>query len=169
MDEILTAEQVAKILQVHPFTVLKFIKQGKLKASKLGRVYRIRRSDVDEFLDNQVQQAGVSKKKESDSKSQKKSSIKKKAKKSSQKSTTEQSITRKTKQKPQSAKSQKAKEQDSNSGKDLTTPKSRNETVGPPIEVPTKEVPEEPHQESTRSEKNDRSQQNDLDHYKLEI
>lgn len=55
MEEILTAEQVAKILQVHPFTVLKFIKQGKLKASKLGRVYRIRRRDVDEFLESQVE------------------------------------------------------------------------------------------------------------------
>ena len=55
MDDILTAEQVAQILQVHQFTVLKFIKQGKLKASKLGRVYRIRRSDVDKFLDDQVE------------------------------------------------------------------------------------------------------------------
>lgn len=51
-DEILTAEQVAKILKVHRFTVLKFIKQGKLKASKLGRVYRIRKSEVDRFLDD---------------------------------------------------------------------------------------------------------------------
>lgn len=57
MDEILTAEQVAHILQVHPFTVLKFIKKGKLKASKLGRVYRIRRSDVDKFLDSQIERA----------------------------------------------------------------------------------------------------------------
>ncbi len=55
MEEILTAEQVAHILQVHPFTVLKFIKQGKLKASKLGRVYRIRKSDVDSFLDEQAE------------------------------------------------------------------------------------------------------------------
>ena len=52
MDEkILTPDQVALILQVHPFTVLKFIKQGKLRASKLGRVYRIRQSDVGKFLD----------------------------------------------------------------------------------------------------------------------
>jgi|GEM_PF-642886 len=52
MDEkILTPDQVAQILQVHPFTVLKFIKQGKLRASKLGRVYRIRESDVMRFLD----------------------------------------------------------------------------------------------------------------------
>ncbi len=54
MDEkILTPDQVAQILQVHPFTVLKFIKQGKLRASKLGRVYRIRQSDVMKFLDEQ--------------------------------------------------------------------------------------------------------------------
>ncbi|MCC7197304.1 helix-turn-helix domain-containing protein [Candidatus Peregrinibacteria bacterium] len=50
-ETILTVEQVAQILQVHPFTVLKFIKKDKLKAAKLGRVYRIRRSDVDKFLD----------------------------------------------------------------------------------------------------------------------
>ena len=54
-DEFLTAEQVAKILQVHPFTVLKFIKKGKLKAAKLGRVYRIRRKDVDTFMDSLVE------------------------------------------------------------------------------------------------------------------
>ncbi len=53
-EAILTPDQVAQILQVHPFTVLKFIKQGKLKASKLGRVYRIRRTDVDAFLDEQA-------------------------------------------------------------------------------------------------------------------
>lgn len=51
-ERILTAEQVAQILQVHPFTVLKFIKQGKLKASKLGRVYRIREKDLEHFLDH---------------------------------------------------------------------------------------------------------------------
>jgi excisionase family DNA binding protein len=50
-ERILTPEQVSQILQVHPFTVLKFIKQGRLKASKLGRVYRIRESDVELFLD----------------------------------------------------------------------------------------------------------------------
>lgn len=53
----MTPEQVSQILQIHPFTVLKFIKQGKLKASKLGRVYRIRKSDVDKFLDEQAERA----------------------------------------------------------------------------------------------------------------
>lgn len=50
-EKILTPDQVSQILQVHPFTVLKFIKQGRLKASKLGRVYRIRESDLEGFLD----------------------------------------------------------------------------------------------------------------------
>lgn len=134
MDEILTAEQVAKILQVHPFTVLKFIKQGKLKASKLGRVYRIRRRDVDEFLDNQVQQA------------QQKS-----AQKKQQKSKKQSTTNRKTRKKAQSP-----------ARKDQKTPTDRPESVGPPLEVPTKEVPE-------KKEPPQRSDRNDLDHYKLEL
>ncbi len=50
-ERILTPEQVAQILQIHQFTVLKLIKQGRLKASKLGRVYRIKESDVELFLE----------------------------------------------------------------------------------------------------------------------
>ena len=50
-NRILTAEQVATILQVHHLTVLKLIKQKKLKAAKVGRVYRIRESAIDDFLD----------------------------------------------------------------------------------------------------------------------
>jgi excisionase family DNA binding protein len=51
-QRLLTAEQVAKILQVHHLTVLKLIRSKKLKAVKLGRVYRIRSSAVDKFLDD---------------------------------------------------------------------------------------------------------------------
>lgn len=50
-DPILTVEQVAEMLQIHPFTVLNYIKAGKLKAAQLGRVYRIRQSAVDNFLE----------------------------------------------------------------------------------------------------------------------
>ncbi|HMR00959.1 MAG TPA: helix-turn-helix domain-containing protein [Candidatus Gracilibacteria bacterium] len=165
MDEILTAEQVAKILQVHPFTVLKFIKQGKLKASKLGRVYRIRRRDVDEFLDNQIQTPGEPKNKTTKSE-------KKGRQKSSKKSaTTNKSITKKTSKK-KLAKPEKANDTNRKDSKDQATPKSRKETVGPPIEVPTTEVPETkepPTKDSQVPEPDDRSQRSDLDHYKLEI
>lgn len=46
-----TTEQVAQLLQIHPLTVLKYIKLGKLKAIKLGRVYRIKEASLEEFLD----------------------------------------------------------------------------------------------------------------------
>lgn len=55
MDEkFFTTEQVANILQVHPFTILKFIKQGKLKGIKLGRVYRIKESDINGFIEERM-------------------------------------------------------------------------------------------------------------------
>ena len=54
IEKFLTTEQVASILQVHPFTILKFIKQGKLPGVKLGRVYRIMESDVKNFLEERM-------------------------------------------------------------------------------------------------------------------
>lgn len=54
IERFLTTEQVAGILQVHPFTILKFIKQGKLPGVKLGRVYRIKESDVMQFLEERT-------------------------------------------------------------------------------------------------------------------
>ncbi len=50
METIYTTEQVAELLQIHPLTVLKYIKGGRLKSIKLGRVYRIRESELDAFL-----------------------------------------------------------------------------------------------------------------------
>jgi excisionase family DNA binding protein len=53
-DRILTPEQVAELLQLHPFTILSYIKDGRLQAARLGRVYRIRESAVNAFLENQM-------------------------------------------------------------------------------------------------------------------
>lgn len=54
MDEkIYTTDQIAKILQIHPLTVLNYIKSGKLKGIKLGRVYRIREGALQRFLDQE--------------------------------------------------------------------------------------------------------------------
>lgn len=49
---LLTPEQVADNLQLHHLTVLKFIKNKKLKSIKLGRIYRIRQEDLDTFLES---------------------------------------------------------------------------------------------------------------------
>ena len=54
IERFFTTEQVANILQVHPFTILKFIKEGKLKCIKIGRVYRIKESDVRKFLGEDI-------------------------------------------------------------------------------------------------------------------
>ncbi len=52
-DVLYTTEQVAKLLQIHPLTVLRYIKSGKLKGVRLGRVYRIRDSALQDFLDRE--------------------------------------------------------------------------------------------------------------------
>ena len=54
IEKFLTTEQVANILQIHTLTVLRFLKSGKLKGIKLGRVYRIKESEVKEFLEERT-------------------------------------------------------------------------------------------------------------------
>ncbi len=48
--EVLTPEQVAEYLQLRTETVYRYIKDGRLAASRLGRTYRIPRQNVDLFL-----------------------------------------------------------------------------------------------------------------------
>lgn len=51
MDErFYTPKQVADILQVHQYTILKWIREGKIRALKLGRVYRTTESELRAFL-----------------------------------------------------------------------------------------------------------------------
>lgn len=45
-----TVEQVAEFLQVHWQTILNYIKNGKLRAVRLGKGYRISQVALDEFL-----------------------------------------------------------------------------------------------------------------------
>ena len=47
-----TIEQVAEMLQVVYLTVYRWIQDGKLKAVKAGKQYRIRQSDLDKFLES---------------------------------------------------------------------------------------------------------------------
>jgi excisionase family DNA binding protein len=48
--EILTPEQAADYLQVDKETIYRYIRQGKLVASKLGRKYRIPKGSIDLLL-----------------------------------------------------------------------------------------------------------------------
>ena len=49
-EEILTVAQAASYLQVSDKTVLKLIKGDQLVASQVGRVYRIKLSDINAYL-----------------------------------------------------------------------------------------------------------------------
>ncbi len=49
-DEILTVAEAATYLKVSDKTVLKLIKSDKLVASQVGRIYRIKRSDINIYL-----------------------------------------------------------------------------------------------------------------------
>jgi excisionase family DNA binding protein len=46
MDDILTASQVARLLQVHPRTVYKLAKQGALPGRKFGGGWRFSKSEI---------------------------------------------------------------------------------------------------------------------------
>jgi excisionase family DNA binding protein len=48
--DILTPEQAAEYLQVDRETIYRYIRQGKLVASKLGRTYRIPKGSIDLLL-----------------------------------------------------------------------------------------------------------------------
>lgn len=48
--EIMTPDQAARLLQVDRETVYRYIRQGKLDASRLGRSYRIPRRNIELLL-----------------------------------------------------------------------------------------------------------------------
>jgi excisionase family DNA binding protein len=48
--DLLTPQEVADYLQLPPDTIYRYIREGKLVASRLGRQYRITRKNLDLFL-----------------------------------------------------------------------------------------------------------------------
>jgi excisionase family DNA binding protein len=46
MDEILTASEVADLLQIHPRTVYKLVKQGSIPGRKFGGGWRFSKGDI---------------------------------------------------------------------------------------------------------------------------
>lgn len=55
-NRLLTSGEVADQLRVSTMTVYRLIRRGQLPAVRVGRNYRVRREDLDEFLDAQVVQ-----------------------------------------------------------------------------------------------------------------
>jgi excisionase family DNA binding protein len=50
MDELLTTQQVAAILQLSPKTVKDWLRAGKLTGYKIGRVWRVKEADLEAFI-----------------------------------------------------------------------------------------------------------------------
>jgi excisionase family DNA binding protein len=46
-EELRTVDEAARLLKLHPKTVLRFIRGGRLPATRVGKAYRIRRADLD--------------------------------------------------------------------------------------------------------------------------
>ena len=51
-QEWLTVSQSAQLLQLNPMTILRWIKAGKLPASKLGKSYRIAATELTKYLND---------------------------------------------------------------------------------------------------------------------
>lgn len=53
-EPLLTVGEVAGLMRVSNMTVYRLIKAGQLAAIRVGKNYRIRRSDVDRYLDERA-------------------------------------------------------------------------------------------------------------------
>lgn len=53
-EELLTVAEVAEMLRVSTMTVYRLIRTGELPAVRVGRNYRVRRAELDSYLEQQV-------------------------------------------------------------------------------------------------------------------
>ncbi|WP_243109340.1 helix-turn-helix domain-containing protein [Anaerophilus nitritogenes] len=54
-DEIMTVSEVAEYLKISEVTTYKCVQEGKIPGFKIGRHWRIKRSDLVEFIEKQKQ------------------------------------------------------------------------------------------------------------------
>lgn len=50
-DEIMTVNEVAEYLKISEVTTYKLVQEGKMPAFKIGRHWRVKRSDLSEFIE----------------------------------------------------------------------------------------------------------------------
>ncbi len=53
--DVLTAEEVAKHLRIHPYTVRRLVRDGKLPGFKVGGQWRFNRTEMDAFMNSKNQ------------------------------------------------------------------------------------------------------------------
>ena len=54
-EKFLTAQEVADLLKVNIMTIYRYIKAGKIEAYKIGKVFRIKKKEISNFL-NKIKQ-----------------------------------------------------------------------------------------------------------------
>ena len=54
----MTVNEVADLLRVSRMTVYRLIKEGDMKALRVGRSYRLRVDDIDDYLSKRYTEAG---------------------------------------------------------------------------------------------------------------
>ncbi|RDU23218.1 helix-turn-helix domain-containing protein [Anaerosacchariphilus polymeriproducens] len=52
--EFYTVDQIAKMLNIHPKTIQRYIREGKLRATKIGKSWRVSGHDLSCFTENNV-------------------------------------------------------------------------------------------------------------------
>ena len=52
--ETLTPSEIAKMLRVHPFTITRLAREGKLPALKVGGIWRFRKDEFKKWLQGQA-------------------------------------------------------------------------------------------------------------------
>ena len=50
--DVMTVDQVAAYLQLNRLTVYRYVREGKIPAARIGKVYRLLKADVDRFLES---------------------------------------------------------------------------------------------------------------------
>jgi len=58
MEKFYTPEQIAQLLQVNVVTVHRWLRDGKLKSVKLGRLWRVSASNLEEFVHSKNKEGG---------------------------------------------------------------------------------------------------------------
>ena len=54
MERFYTPEQIAQLLQVNVVTIHRWLREGKLKSIKLGRLWRVSKENLEEFVHSET-------------------------------------------------------------------------------------------------------------------
>lgn len=55
LDKYYSVEETAEILQAHPDTIRRYIRQKKLRAARIGKSYRVSEKDLQSFIESRMQ------------------------------------------------------------------------------------------------------------------